>query len=84
VLPNHRLAHCRIVGNGHISMNLSALDHSSVQAIAFRAEGTPLGDFLHASIGHQIHVAGNLSVNHFNGRRTVQMRVVDAAAPSKF
>jgi single-stranded-DNA-specific exonuclease len=43
-----------------------------------------LGDFLHASIGHQIHVAGNLSVNHFNGRRTVQMRVVDAAAPSKF
>jgi hypothetical protein len=26
-----------------------------------------------------MHVAGNLSVNHFNGRRTVQMRVLDAA-----
>jgi hypothetical protein len=25
-------------------------------------------------------VAGTLSVNHFNGRRTVQMRVIDAAA----
>ncbi len=84
VLPNHRLAHCRIVGNGHVSMTLSALDQSSVQAIAFRAEGTPLGDFLHGNIGHQIHVAGTLSVNHFNGRRTVQMRVVDAASPSKF
>jgi single-stranded-DNA-specific exonuclease len=84
VLPNHRLAHCRIVGNGHVSMTLSALDQTSVQAIAFRAEGTPLGDFLHGNIGHQIHVAGTLSVNHFNGRRSVQMRVVDAAAPSKF
>jgi single-stranded-DNA-specific exonuclease len=84
VLPNHRLAYCRIVGNGHVSMTLSALDQSSVQAICFRAEGTPLGDFLHANIGHQIHVAGSLSVNHFNGRRTVQMRVVDAVAPSRF
>jgi single-stranded-DNA-specific exonuclease len=84
VLPNHRLAHCRIVGNGHVSMTLSALDQTSVQAIAFRAEGTPLGDLLHKSIGHQIHVAGTLSVNHFNGRRTVQMRVVDAAVPSRF
>lgn len=84
VLPNHRLAHCRIVGNGHVSMTLTALDLTSVQAIAFRAEGTPLGNFLQANIGHQIHVAGTLSVNHFNGRRTPQMRVVDAASPSRF
>jgi single-stranded-DNA-specific exonuclease len=84
VLPNHRLAYCRVVGAGHVSMTLSALDQTSVQAIAFRAEGTPLGDFLQSNIGQQIHVAGNLSINHFNGRRTVQMRVVDAAAPSRF
>jgi single-stranded-DNA-specific exonuclease len=84
VLPNHRLTNCRIVGNGHVSISLSAMDKSNLQAIAFRTEGTPLGDFLHANIGNIIHAAGHLSVNHFNGRRTVQMRIVDAAAPSRF
>lgn len=84
VLPNHRLAHCRIVGNGHVSMTLTALDLSSVKAIAFRSEGTALGDFLFAHIGHQVHIAGTLAINYFNGRRTPQMRVVDAAAPSRF
>ena len=84
VLPNHRLTHCRIVGNGHVSVSLAAMDKSTLQAIAFRTEGTPLGDFLHANVGNIIHAAGTLSVNHFNGRRTVQMRLVDAAAPSRF
>ena len=84
VLPNHRLAYCRIVGNGHVSASLTAMDKSSLQAIAFRTEGTPLGDFLHANVGNIIHVAGTLSVNHFDGRRTVQMRMVDAASPSRY
>lgn len=84
VLPNHRLAHCRIVGNGHVSISLTAMDKSSLQAIAFRTEGTALGDFLHAHVGQVIHAAGHLSVNHFNGRRSVQMRLVDAALPSRF
>ncbi len=84
VLPNHRLTNCRIVGNGHVSVTLSAMDKSSLQAISFRTEGTPLGDFLHANVGNIIHVAGHLSVNHFNGRRTVQMRMIDAATPSRF
>jgi single-stranded-DNA-specific exonuclease len=84
VLPNHRLTHCRVVGNGHVSVSLSAMDKSSLQAISFRAEGTPLGDFLHANVGNIIHAAGTLSVNHFNGRRTVQMRIVDAAAPDRY
>ncbi len=84
VLPSHRLAHARIVGKGHVSMTLTALDKSSIQAIAFRAEGTPLGDFLYSQVGNIIHVAGTLSVNHFNGRRTVQMRVVDASLVSLF
>ncbi len=84
VLPNHRLAHCRVVGNGHVSVSLSAMDKSSLQAISFRSEGTPLGDFLHANVGNIIHAAGTLSVNHFNGRRTVQMRLVDAAAPDRY
>ena len=84
VLPNHRLAHTRLVGNGHVSASLTAMDKSTLHTIAFRAEGTAIGDFLHANVGQIVHVAGHLSVNHFNGRRTVQMRIVDAATPSRF
>lgn len=84
VLPNHRLAHTRLVGNGHVSVTLTAMDKASLQAIAFRAEGSALGDFLHANVGQLVHIAGNLSVNHFNGRRSVQLRIVDAALPGRF
>lgn len=84
VLPNHRLAHVRIVGNGHLSVSLVAGDKSALQAICFRAMGTPLGDFLQENTGQIVHVAGTLSVNHFNGRKTVQLRIADAALPSRF
>jgi single-stranded-DNA-specific exonuclease len=81
VLPNHRLNFAKSVGaGGHIKMSFSLMDKVSLDAILFRGEGTALGDFLFSNIGERMHVAGTLSVNHFNGRRTVQMRVVDAAA----
>ena len=84
VFPNHRLQFARVVGNGHVSITLGAGDKSTLQGIAFRAEGAPLGDFIHTNLGQPVHVAGTLSVNHFNGRRTVQLRIVDAALPDRF
>jgi single-stranded-DNA-specific exonuclease len=45
----------------------------------FRAEGTPLGNFLAKSIGLPVHVAGTLSRNHYQGRETAEFRVLDAA-----
>jgi len=41
--------------------------------------GTPLGEFLLAGRGRTVHVAGSLSGNYWNGNRTVQLRIVDAA-----
>jgi single-stranded-DNA-specific exonuclease len=40
---------------------------------------TPLGDFLIKSRGAHIHVAGSLSANYWNGNKTVQFRLIDAA-----
>jgi single-stranded-DNA-specific exonuclease len=81
VLPNHRLNFAKVVGaGGHIKMSFSLMDKTALDAILFRGQGTALGDFLFSNIGERMHVAGTLSVNHFNGRRTVQMRVLDAAA----
>ncbi len=83
VLPNHRLNFAKSVGaGGHIKMSFSLMDKTALDAILFRGEGTALGNFLFSNIGERMHVAGTLSVNHFNGRRTVQMRVIDAAAVS--
>jgi single-stranded-DNA-specific exonuclease len=81
VLPNHRLNFAKSVGaGGHVKMSFSLMDKVALDAILFRGEGTALGNFLFSNIGERMHVAGTLSVNHFNGRRTVQMRVIDAAA----
>ena len=50
-----------------------------MQAIAFRAVDTALGDFLFKNRGKTVHVAGSLSGNYWNGNKTVQFRIMDAA-----
>ncbi|THF58411.1 single-stranded-DNA-specific exonuclease RecJ [Ollibium composti] len=79
VLPRHRLADVRPVGTNHVRVDLSSEAGGRLQGIAFRAAGTPLGEFLLRNRGGTVHVAGSLSVNHWNGSRNVQFRIVDAA-----
>ncbi len=78
-LPSHRLRDSRLVGQSHIKITLEAQDGGRVDGIAFRAAGTPLGDLLMSSRGAQIHVAGTLGADHWQGSRRVQLRVTDAA-----
>ncbi|SDP08512.1 exonuclease RecJ [Phyllobacterium sp. YR620] len=79
VLPHHRLTDAREVGSGHVRATLVSADGSRINAMAFRAVGSPLGDFLFKNLGQTIHVAGNLSLNHWNGSTTTQFRILDAA-----
>jgi single-stranded-DNA-specific exonuclease len=79
VLPRHRLADARLVGTNHIRVELQSQSGGRVQAIAFRAADTALGDFLLGNRGQLVHVAGSLSGNYWNGSRTVQLRIIDAA-----
>lgn len=79
VLPRHRIADARVIGTGHIRIELRSESGGRLQGISFRAAETPLGDFLFKNRERTIHVAGSLSVNHWNGNRTVQLRVIDAA-----
>jgi single-stranded-DNA-specific exonuclease len=78
-LPRHRLADARPVGTNHIRVELQSESGGRIQAIAFRAVDTALGEFLFKNRGKTIHVAGSLSGNYWNGNRTVQFRIVDAA-----
>ena len=78
-VPSHRLRDARPVGTTHVKITLEAADGKRLEGIAFRAAETALGDFLLNGRGTQIHVAGTLSADHWQGTRRVQMRVLDAA-----
>ncbi|PRD40718.1 single-stranded-DNA-specific exonuclease RecJ [Phyllobacterium phragmitis] len=79
VLPHHRLIGASVVGKDHIRASLAGADGKRVNAIAFRAGGSALGDFLLKQQGQSTHIAGNLSINHWNGSSTTQIRIIDAA-----
>lgn len=78
-LPRHVLADARQVGQNHIRVELRSQTGARFQAMAFRAVDTELGNFLFANRGREVHVAGNLSSNWWNGARSAQFRILDAA-----
>jgi single-stranded-DNA-specific exonuclease len=82
VLASHRVTYAGEVGTGHLKVRLSDGQGTTLDAIAFRAVATPLGEaLLKAREGGPIHVAGTLSINAWQGRESVQLRIVDAASP---
>jgi len=79
--PSHRVTYPKVVGSGHIRVRLKTEDHSTLDAIAFRASGTPLGDALLRSGQSTLHIAGKLKRNSWQGRETIQLIIDDAAFP---
>jgi single-stranded-DNA-specific exonuclease len=79
VLPDVRVAFADIVGGAHVKLRLAGGDATVLDAIAFRAVGTPLGDGLLAARGRPVHVAGRLRQDDWNGRVRVQLEIEDAA-----
>ena len=78
-LPAHRVKDSRPVGVNHIRVTVEGQDGSRLEAIAFRAQETALGDLLLSSRGTSLHIAGCLSADHWQGARKVQFRILDAA-----
>jgi single-stranded-DNA-specific exonuclease len=82
--PAHRAKFAEVVGAaGHVRFQLTSGDGARLKAIAFRAAATPLGDaLLTAGNDGILHVAGNLGLDHYQGRAEVQLRVTDLAEPA--
>jgi len=78
-LPAHQLAYVEEVGQSHVRARLRAGDGTMLNAIAFRAAGKPLGDALIANRGRNVHAAGTLSIDRWNGEDRVQFRIMDLA-----
>lgn len=79
VLPSHKIDHAQFFGAGHLRVTLTSQRKVPIKAMLFRAEGTELGTFLAQSTGQNVHVAGTVSRNHWQGRETAEFKIVDAA-----
>jgi single-stranded-DNA-specific exonuclease len=78
-LPGHMLIYAEPVGTAHVRARLRSGDGTTLNAIAFRAAGQPLGQALLASRGQPIHAAGTLSIDRWNGAERVQLSLLDIA-----
>ena len=80
VFPGVRVLHAELVGTGHLRCTLAdPLDNARLRGIAFRAAGTPLGQFLAETRGIAIHIAGHLRRDNWRGGDAVQLAIDDAA-----
>ncbi len=79
--PQVRVVNSGIVGKDHVRCVLTGVDGGgSLKAIAFRSAGTPMGDALIDTRGLPLHVAGNLRINHWQGRVSPQLFIDDVAS----
>lgn len=70
-----------VVGEKHVSCFIQdTAGGSSVKAIAFRVIDTELGQALLNSGGAPVHLAGHVTINHWQGRQSVNFQIVDAAS----
>ncbi|MDE5444001.1 single-stranded-DNA-specific exonuclease RecJ [Bradyrhizobium sp. CSA207] len=82
-LPAHQLVYADEVGQAHLRLRFKSGDGTIVNGIAFRSVGQKLGNALVANRGQQLHVAGSLSVDRYQGAERVQFRVLDVALPDQ-
>ncbi|SDY88831.1 single-stranded-DNA-specific exonuclease RecJ [Citreimonas salinaria] len=77
-----RIAYAKVVGQGHLKVTADDGLGTRLDAICFGAMDGPLGSAMMNHGGARFHLAGKLDINEWNGRRTVQLCVDDAAIPA--
>jgi len=79
-LTGVRVDYAQPVGEGHVRCTLVGQEKGRVDAIAFRANQTPLGPALLDRAKPILHVAGALRLDRYNGRESVRLQIDDAAS----
>ena len=74
-----RVVRADIVGEKHVRAILSSADGGRLKSIAFRAVGQPIGDALMARGGGDLHLAGHLRIDRWQGNERVQLIIDDVA-----
>jgi single-stranded-DNA-specific exonuclease len=76
---NAKLTGSDALGGRNVRCYFSSDNGRSVSAIAYKAAGTALGEALLSRVGERFKVAGKIRLNEYNGRRSVQLVIDDAA-----
>lgn len=77
--PDMAVSFARPVGQNHLKLAITDGLGGKLEAIAFNAFDSELGPALSNHAGARFHFAGQLDLNHWNGRVTPQLRLSDAA-----
>ncbi|MBF9037369.1 single-stranded-DNA-specific exonuclease RecJ [Rhodobacterales bacterium LSUCC0246] len=79
--PNVKITFSKPVGETHLKFIATDGGPTKIEGIAFGAMEGPLGPALQDAqrSGRNIHIAGRLELNHWQGRSRVQIRLEDAA-----
>jgi single-stranded-DNA-specific exonuclease len=79
-LTNIKVIKPRVVGENHVSCFIQDTSGgASLKAIAFRAMDSALGEMLLKSGTAPLNLAGQISVNEWNGKKTIDFQIIDAA-----
>ena len=79
VFPDCQISYARQLGGNHLKLRFGDGLGASLEAIAFGAFDGPLGAALTGHDGARFHLAGRLDINTWGGKRSVQLRLEDAA-----
>jgi len=79
MIQNVMVSYCKILKNGHISFSLTGRGGGRLNAIAFRAVDTELGQSLLTTKDTLFHVVGILRQDNWRGQVKVQIQVQDIA-----
>lgn len=80
VFPDMQIGFAKRVGSSHLKISFGDGLGSRIDAISFGAFDGPLGSALEQHGGARFHLAGRLEINEWGGRRSVQLRLEDAAS----
>ncbi|MFP7671753.1 single-stranded-DNA-specific exonuclease RecJ [Marivita sp. S0852] len=79
VFPDVQIGFAKRVGQSHLKLSFGDGVGARIDAICFGAFDGPIGPALEQHGGARFHLAGRLEINEWGGRRTVQLRLEDAA-----
>lgn len=77
--PDCQIQFAKQVGANHLKLRFGDGLGASLDAIAFGAMDNPIGQSLIAHNGGRFHLVGRLDINSWQGRKTVQLQLEDAA-----
>lgn len=78
-LARHVIRGAQPVGASHLRLALATPEGGRLDAIAFRAQESPLGEAIRDLMGEPAHLAVALSLDRYGGAERVQTRVIDIA-----